>query len=176
MDESGHSLLPHVARTWGLCGQTPVLHCRGRHRHKVSTIVALTLSPKARKGGLLFRSYLNSAIDQHRVLTFIKQLLRQVRGPIVLVWDNLNTHKTKLLRTYLRSHRRLHLEYLPPYAPELNPVEWFFEHATCHELANHGLSDIQELHQRVRRHARRLREDPDKIRSFFRSANLPWRI
>lgn len=176
MDESGHSLLPHVAKTWGLCGQTPVLNCRGRHRNKVSTIVALTASPKTRKLSLSFRTYLNSAIDQHRVLTFVKQLYRQIRGPIIVLWDNLNTHKSKLLRSYLQSHKRLHLEYLPPYAPELNPVEWFFENATCHELANHGLLDIHELHHRVRRHAWKIKRKPHKIRDFLRCAKLPWRL
>ena len=175
-DESGHSLLPHVAKTWGLRGQTPVLNCRGRHRQRVSTIVGLSVSPRARKVGLLFRSYLNCAIDQHKVLSFVKQLLRHQRGPVVLVWDNLNTHKTRLLRRFVQSHPRLHLEYLPPYAPELNPVEWYFEHGTCHELANHGLCDIHPLHQRVRRHARRIRNRPDKLRGFLRSAKLPWRI
>jgi putative transposase len=110
------------------------------------------------------------------VLAFVKHLLRQLRGPIVLLWDNLNTHKTRLLKTFLQSHPRLHLEYLPPYAPELNPVEWYFEDGVCHELANHGLFDIHQLHQRVRRRARRVRRKSDKLRGFLRSAKLPWRI
>jgi putative transposase len=176
LDESGHSLMPHVAKTWGLAGLTPVLKCRGRHRQKVSTITAITVSPKARRLGLLFRTYLNRSIDQHRVLHFVKQLAAHRRGPIVLIMDNINTHKSKLLKTYLKKHRRLHEEPLPAYAPDLNPVEWFFEDAKCHELANHGLLDVLELRKRVQQHGRRLNRDPHKLRGFLRSAKLPWKL
>jgi hypothetical protein len=176
IDESGYLMLPHVAKTWGLRGRTPIHYHRARHRQKVSAIVALTVSPRRRRLGLLFRTHLNTAIDQHRVLGFLKLLMRQVRGPLVVVWDNINTHKSKLIKNYAATRRRLHLEHLPPYAPELNPVEWVFEHGQCHELANHGLDDLDELRRRVRRHGTRLNRRPEKLRSCVRSAHLPLRI
>lgn len=176
LDETGFSLMPHVAKTWGLVGKTPVLKCRGRHRQRISAIVAVTVSPKARRLGLLFRTHLNSAIDQHRVLGFIKDLMTHRRGPIVLVMDNINTHKSKLLKAYLNQHPRLHVHYLPPYAPELNPTEWHFEDAKCHELANHGLLEINELRKRVQSHIRKTSANPKKIRGYLQSAKLPWRI
>jgi putative transposase len=168
--------MPHVAKTWGLRGQTPVLDCRGRHRQKVSAVAALSLSPARRRVGLYLRAWENKAVDAGRCVAFLKHLLRHLRGPVVLVWDNLNTHRSKAVRELARASGRLHLEHLPAYAPELNPVEWFFEQAKCHELANHGLDDLAELHARVRRHARRLARDPDKLRSFIRCAHLPLRL
>jgi putative transposase len=46
-----------------------------------------------------------------------------VRGPVVLVWDRGLAHKHRVVTAWLVAHRRWHLAWLPPYAPELNPVE-----------------------------------------------------
>ena len=54
-------------------------------------------------------------------MLFVKQLMRQIRGPILILWDNINTHESRRLECYRRLHPRLHLENLPPYPPELNP-------------------------------------------------------
>jgi transposase len=41
----------------------------------------------------------------------------------VLIWDNLNVHKAAGLREFAAWHDWLTISYLPPYAPDLNPVE-----------------------------------------------------
>lgn len=169
-------LLPHVAKTWGLMGQTPVLNIRGRHREKISVIAALTLSTGRRRAGLYFNTRTNGSIDGRRVVAFLRDLLRHLRGPVVLVWDRLNTHRSRRTKAFLEKHRRLRTELLPPYAPDLNPVEWLWEDGKCHELANHGILDISELRRRVRRHARKTRRKTHKLRGFFRSAKLPMNI
>ena len=179
IDESGYLMMPHVAKTWGLRGQTPVFRHRARHRQKVSCICAVTVSPKRRRLGLVFRTHLNTAIDQVRVLSFVRQLLRHLPAsrPVVIVWDNIMTHKAAALMRYQQRHRRrLHLENLPPYAPELNPVEWVWENGQCHELANHGLDDVLALQRSVRRHGRRAGRSQDKLRSFVRCSHLPLRL
>lgn len=176
IDESGYSLMPHVARTWGLRGRTPQLKHRCRHRQKVSQIAALTLSPVHRRAGLYWQTHVNTAIDQERVLAFIKHLSRHLRGPMMILWDNINTHRGGRVRDYIARHRRIHAEHLPPYAPDLNPAEWLFEDGKCHELANHGLDDVKELHRKVHKHARKVKRSQKKLRSFIRSSELPLRL
>ncbi len=39
------------------------------------------------------------------------------------VWDNLNVHKSHDMRAFVAAQPWLEVAYLPPYAPELNPVE-----------------------------------------------------
>nr|WP_256566049.1 transposase [Deinococcus sp. QL22] len=49
-------------------------------------------------------------------------LLRHLPGKMVVVLDNARIHRAKLVQTFVESHERLSLVYLPPYAPELNPT------------------------------------------------------
>lgn len=55
------------------------------------------------------------------------------------VWDNLNTQRNRVVKAFTSKHKRLHLEFLPPYAPKLNPAEWSWKDGKCHALANQGL-------------------------------------
>jgi transposase len=58
--------------------------------------------------------------------TFMRQLLRHRRPhrKIVLVLDNARWHHAAALRSWLRKHRcSIRLDFLPPYSPELNPIE-----------------------------------------------------
>ncbi|MEV8529598.1 transposase [Streptomyces sp. NPDC052000] len=45
----------------------------------------------------------------------------QLDGPIMVVWDNLNTHLTAGLKQYEAEHDWLTTVRLPHYAPDLNP-------------------------------------------------------
>jgi hypothetical protein len=48
----------------------------------------------------------------------------ELHAPLILVWDNLNTHLSALMRTFIEAHDEwLTVARLPAYAPELNPVE-----------------------------------------------------
>lgn len=47
----------------------------------------------------------------------------QLQAPIVLIWDNLNTHRAAGMREYAGAHDWLTIVQLPSYAPDLNPVE-----------------------------------------------------
>ena len=51
-----------------------------------------------------------------------------VGGLIVVVWDNLGTHRSARMRRYLAARDWLTVFYLPPYTPELNPVESVWSH------------------------------------------------
>ena len=59
-----------------------------------------------------------------RPVAFLRHLLHQISGPIVLLWDNHPIHKRKKVQAFLTQHPRLHVDYFPAYAPELNPVEF----------------------------------------------------
>ncbi len=55
---------------------------------------------------------------------FLKHVLeRYPEGKIVMILDNARIHHAKLLQDFLDSNPRLHLEFLPPYSPNLNKIE-----------------------------------------------------
>src|SRR5208282_394752 len=93
IDESGYMMAPLLRRTWGLCGKTPVLRQRARHRDKVSVIAAFTLSPAGRRQGLYFQTYPKEYINNVKVAAFLRQLLRHLRGNVIVIWDGGNMHK-----------------------------------------------------------------------------------
>lgn len=64
----------------------------------------------------------------------IKALVAHIRKypdkRICIVWDNAKCHKGKLLRRQLRKDRllsRVHPINLPPYAPDMNPIEYVWK-------------------------------------------------
>jgi transposase len=66
-----------------------------------------------------------------------------------VVWDHLGAHQGRALRQWLRRCRRLHLEFLPGYAPELNPNEYGWAYLKNHRLANYCPTDVDQLRQLV---------------------------
>lgn len=173
LDESGALLCPLVRRTLAPKGETPVLEHRAKHRDKVSLISALTVSPQGRRLGFYFSTLADDHFEATAVAWFVRQLLRHLRGPVILVWDGGSMHKGPEIRKLLADHPRLQIELLPPYAPELNPVEQVWTHLKWHKLSNFAPRDTAELEQRAFDELDACRHDQDRLRSFWRASALP---
>ena len=68
--------------------------------------------------------------------------------------------------------RNIHMEFFPPYAPELNPAEPLWSYLKMNPLANHAPADIHLLSRTARYHARKIRNKPDILRSFLYATPL----
>lgn len=101
----------------------------------------------------------------------LRMLLAHLRGPVVLLWDRLAAHKSAA-RAIRRRFSRLHVEYFPAYAPELNPVEWIWKDFNGH-TANSLLRDRSHLHQRLHTNKRRVSRSQEKLHSFVEASHLP---
>ncbi len=67
---------------------------------------------------------------------------------------------------------RLWLEFLPAYAPELNPVEYLWAHWKQHELPNFCPQSFGQLSSYARRALRRMRRRPTLVMAFWEQAEL----
>jgi transposase len=94
------------------------------------------------------------------------------RRPIVLVLDRLNAHRSAVKRLIARFGNRIEVEWLPAYAPELNPVEHVWSHTKHSDLANYIPRDAGALTGAVRRSLRSKAKEPNLLRSFFKAAQL----
>ncbi len=165
-----------MRRTWAPRGQTPVLRVRVRHHRRVSAIGGLSISPQRRHLGWYLVFHKDRSVRQEQVLAFLRDLLRHLRRPLVVIWDHLQAHQSKLLRRWLRRCRRVHLEYLPGYAPELNPNELGWSYLKGSDrLANFCPNDVDELHGAVRQAAKQARTQT-LLASLVRGTGLPIRI
>lgn len=151
MDEAGFSTQPVRRTTWGAVGTTPVVKIAGRGWKKISVAAALTVSPKGRGGrggrrriGQFFRMY-ERDIDGPSFAGFVRELLRSVRGRVVLIWDGLAVHRAPAVKALLATHRRVKVHRLPSYAPELNPVEPMWGHAKGVGLRGYVPGDVIDL-------------------------------
>lgn len=168
-------MAPLVRRSWSIRGHTPLLRQRGRCYQKVSAIAALCIPPSRKRIKLHFRLHPNININAELAMDFLEQLQRQLRTPIVLIWDGFSAHKGKLIDECVPPHSA-HLEYLPPYAPELNPVEYLWAYLKTNPLANDPIVDLKLLAHRTRCAARSVQRRPDLLRAFFRHTHLPLRL
>ena len=110
-------------------------------------ISGVSISPVRRQVGLYFRCHRHN-IRQGDVCAFFRHLLRHLRGHLIVLLDNASIHKGQPIRELCRRHPRLHLEFLPPYAPELNPDEVVWADAKA-RLANGRPDDLDALHRRL---------------------------
>jgi putative transposase len=71
-----------------------------------------------------FRLY-EGTMGKEEVLDFVRHLNKQIDRPILLIWDRLPAHRSRLVQDYLATlDGKIEAFYLPPYAPELNPAEY----------------------------------------------------
>ena len=107
-----------VKHTWALRGQTPVVFGKASW-DKVSTIGAITTA------GQFLQQTQQGAFKGPDVIRFLQHVLTHVPGEVVVVLDNASIHRTKAVTAFVADESRLSLRYLPPYAPELNPISWY---------------------------------------------------
>ena len=103
---------------------------------------------------------------------FLEHLSRHLNGRVVVIWDRLNGHRSVLVQEWKAAKQRFELNFLPAYAPELNPVEalWSWLKGTC--LANCSHDELEPLTKEVRRGARRARRRRTLLTGFRRKAGL----
>ena len=176
LDECGILMAPVTRRTWAPSGKTPVLRQVGRSHTKVSVIGAICARPgrgaKTRVRAY-FRLYLQKNIDAAKCREFLRQLLGNIHGPLIVVWDRLNAHRSVKVRKFVESmNGRLQLEYFPPYAPELNPIEYGWAYLKGHVLANHAPKDSDDLFTSAKRGICKTRRRKDVLRGCIDHAKL----
>jgi transposase len=174
-DESGFMLRPLVRRSWALRGQTPIVRCWDR-RDRLSVIGAITVpcSRERHRLSAVFRIHAKN-IKTPQAAEFLRVLDRHVRGPMIVVQDRLNVHKAAVKRWLAgrpRDAPRVMIEWLPSYAPELNPAEQLWNNGKRVDLANLAPTDRDDLRGHVRRSLVRQRCSPNLLASAFEHAGL----
>ncbi len=155
-----------MVRTWARVGRTPVLKTPTRYDH-LSVASAITTT------GKLVTQARESAFNGEAIVGFLKHLLRQIPGEVVLVWDGARIHHCAEVRAFLKAGaaKRLRLIRLPAYAPELNPDEGVWRWLK-RQLGNVCCRDFAELRHELGLAIQRLRRRPQIIRACFGKAGL----
>jgi hypothetical protein len=176
-DESGQGLRPPVGRTWGHRSRTPVVKVTGGSNNRVS-LAALIAAKEGQWPRLIFRALGQrrpggkrkgfTEADYARLLDAAHQ---QLVGPLVLVWDNLNTHVSRAMRKLVATRGWLTVFQLPAYASELNPVESVWSHLK-RSLVNLVKRDIAQLTAPAKTRLRRMQYRPGLLDGFLAGTRL----
>lgn len=136
----------------------------------MSVLAALTLSPRRQRLGLYFRTLQDGYFQTEHIAAFLRDLHYHLRGRIIVVWDGWKPHAAAAKQ--VRSSR-MEFVTLPPYAPELNPVEQLWNYLKWTRLANDACLDSTELHAKLEPLLWQTRLATRRLRSFYHAAKLP---
>ena len=166
-EQSGFYLLPMVVRTYAPVGQTPILKEHLTRDH-LSAMSGITLD------GRLYMLEQQRAFKGDDVVRFLKHLMRQIPGKLLIIWDGSPIHRGRAIKDFLASGAagRVQLEQLPGYAPDLNPDEGVWKHLKCVELKNLCCESLAELKIELRKAKERLRHKREVILGCIRQPGL----
>jgi transposase len=167
VDESGFYMSPMVAKTWSPAGRKPQLSPPLSRSH-LSAIGGVTLD------GRLYLQVHDSSVDAHGAVKFVGHLLRYLPGPLLLLWDSSKIHTSAELEEFRKMDTigRLKIEHFPPYAPEVDPQEYVWQHLKHAELRNLTTHSLDDLWDHLHQAAKRLRARAAILRNFARHAGL----
>ena len=122
--------MPGRVRTYAPCGQTPVLRWPYT-RDYLSVMSGITMD------GRLYTLVRDAALDSLDSVLFLRHLVPHVSAKLLVIWDGSPIHKGEV-RTFLADGgaQQIHVEQLPPYAPDLNPGEGIWQYLKQVEMRN----------------------------------------
>ena len=128
-----------------------------------------------KKTRLLARTKPDS-FNTESLIVFLKDLKRFVKGgKVILVWDHLPAHRSNVMKQFLLEQRDwLEIEWLPGYAPDLNPTEAVWNNIKGRELANFCADQIDEAANAFRTGLRRVAHTLRLPFSFLKHAGLSF--
>src|SRR5690348_400969 len=151
-----------LVRTYAPIGQTPILRVPLTRDH-LSAIGAMT--PEGR----LFMKMQEHAYCAEDVVAFLRLLLRKIPGKLLVIWDGAPIHRAKVIKAFLAAGaaKRLHLERLPSYAPDLNPQEGVWNLLKRREMKNLCCQHLFHVREALVRAKERLRHRRKVLQSCF---------
>ena len=170
IDETGFMLQPLVRATWAPRGRTPVLKSWDRH-DRLTALSALTVSPRQRRLGLYFAVQRPNAKTDD-VVAFLFWVRRQLRRRLIVVLDRLAAHRAAARRLTETHGDAFRFEWLPAYAPELNPVECVWSQSKYGHLSNLVPRDIEDLEEQACDSLDTIRHEHSRLRGCFVHAGL----
>jgi len=161
-DEMDVALLPTISGRWMRRGQQTQVFTPGQNAKQyvfgavnyiTGQLIALTWTNKNNLG---FRQLLSQVVAFHA----------KDHAKVVMVVDNFRIHQAKAVKTWLESHRRLRLYFLPTYSPRLNPIERVWRHFRRNVTDNYFFRTMSRLVAAVEAFISEMTESPDVIRKI----------
>lgn len=163
---------PLVRKSLAPRGNPLVINYKSNHRQKVSVQGAIVIGPDGQACGLRTAMHEDSYVDGKATAAFLRRLLREYDGPLIVMWDRGNMHKGPHVRAVLEENPRLSIEQLPPYCPDLNPIEWVWSWIKYGQLANFCPQTLKQLVSRLACEIVKAGENLSMLNRLIKAAGL----
>ncbi len=163
-DIASASLEPSVLKTWGLIGQTPSVRLNSGG-HQFGVIGGISCD-----GEIYGQAHFGSMTGEGTV-SFLGNLLERFEGRVVVVFDNGRNVKCEAVRRFVEVQPRLEILYLPPYAPDCNPIELLWAWIR-RDLGSVCFSGVKALLDAWCCAWLEVVKAPDLVKSFFRGSRI----
>jgi len=148
-------------RGWGARGRRLIAHAPHAHWKTMTFIAAL------RHDRIDAPWVLDGPINGQAFKTYVEtQLIKTLRPGDIVVLDNLGSHKGKAVRQIVRN-AGAKLFFLPPYSPDLNPIEQLFAKIK-HAMRNAMGRTMQAVHEALAAILDGV--SPDECRNYINAA------
>jgi transposase len=166
VDESGFDLVPGVVKTYAPRGQTPIIDEWQTPDH-LSVMGGVTTE------GKIYTLVRPQSLNGLHTIASLVPRGRLVGDRLLVIWDGSPIHRRAEVRAFVAEARgKIPVEPLPPYAPDLNPVEWLWRHLKEVELRKLSCLDLEQLHLELHLALGRVRQKQSLMQSFFEGAEL----
>jgi DDE superfamily endonuclease len=177
-DEAGQNLRPPKARTWAPRGHTPVVRVSGKGSGRVS-VAGLTCYKPGARSRLFYRARTHRgrkgerrSMSEADYASLVTAAHHQLHAPVILIWDNLNTHISATMRAFIEAHPDWLTEArLPAHAPDLNPVEGAWANMKA-GLGNLAAADVDQLTAIIKNRLKTIQYRPGLINGFLAQTGL----
>ena len=161
MDEMRYGLISNFRRSWSKVGKRTVLPSQMEYKN---LYLFSAICPET---GENFNQNGFSSMNKISVKSFLEQLKKKFKDyHLVVIWDNAPSHRA----TDIKELEDFTFINLPPYSPELNPVERFFGELRK-VTANRIFNSLEEQKELLTDHLHKCEHDGEKIRSI---TYYPW--
>ena len=160
-DETGISNKSNSNRGFSPRGQTPVEKVEVK-KERVNMISAVTNQGKVR-----FMLYLET-MTTVLLIMFLHRLMREAGRKVYVVMDNLRVHHSKKFKKWVETNKdKIHICYLPPYSPELNPDEYLNGNLKKAVHSRISPRTRKEIQKKTRRFMQAQQRAPGKVKKLF---------
>jgi len=168
-DEMGLRSDHTAGRSWSPVGETPVIEGTGQ-RFGANVISAIS-----NKGHLSFRVFKEKFVAAV-FIDFLHRLIRQSKGQkIILILDGHPVHRSKKVKDWVQAHaEQIELQFLPGYAPELNPTELLNQDVKTNALGRRRPHTQSELIGDTRSYLRSRQRTPRIVARYFEEKQVSY--
>lgn len=135
----------------------------------------LSLIAAIAPNGRLYLAGQDQSFTSEDIVWFLNKLCGRYRKrDMLIIWDGAAIHRSEVVKAFLKNRpARIHLERLPAYSPQLNPVELVWSQLK-RSLKNQVFTSLEELTLAVLDQVKCLEKDPKLVRSFFNKKEVAF--